>query len=319
MRSLRVSIALALMAGLGFGVSQGVAQEDTTLRVDVDIVNLLFSVRDKKSGLIGNLEKEDFTILEEGQEQTIKFFTRETDLPLTIGLLVDVSRSQENLIEVEKEAATQFFSKVLRPKDMAFLISFGSEAELLQDYTNSAQQLRAGLDDLRVIAQPSGGILRPGPVPTANKPKGTLLYDAIYLASTEKLRQEVGRKAIVVITDGVDMGSHYSRSDAIEAAHRSNAIIYSIYYSDPRYWGGSDGDLKRMSEDTGGRVFRVNKKNSLDDIFTQIQEEMRSQYSIGYTPTNPEKDGSFREVEVRVNRKDAKVQARKGYYATPNP
>lgn len=315
MRSLRVSIVLALVVRLGFGI----AQEETTLRVDVDIVNLLFSVRDKKSGLIGGLEKEDFTVFEEGQEQTIKFFTRETDLPLTIGLLVDVSRSQENLIEVEKHAATQFFSKVLRPKDMAFLISFGSEAELLQDFTNSSQQLSAGLDGLRVIAQVSGGILRPGPVPTATKPKGTVLYDAIYLASTEKLRREVGRKAIVVITDGVDMGSHYSRSEAIEAAHRSNAIIYSIYYSDPRYWGGSDGDLKRMSEDTGGRVFRVNRKNSLEDIFTQIQDEMRSQYSIGYTPTNPDKDGSFREVEIRVNRKDAKVQARKGYYATANP
>jgi VWFA-related protein len=307
------SAALAL--GFGFAFAQ---ETEEVLRVDVDLVNLLFSVRDKKSALIGNLEKEDFTVFEDGKQQTIKHFVRETNLPLTLGLLVDVSGSQEDLIEVEKHAASQFFSKVLQAKDMAFLIQFGSEAELLQDSTNSPKLLRAGLEQLRLIGSPGG--FHPGPVPTASKQKGTILYDAVYLAANEKLKGEVGRKAIVIISDGVDMGSSYSREDAITAAHKADTIIYSIYYSSPRYayFGSGEGDLKRMSEETGGRLFRVDRKHTLDDIFTQIQEEMRSQYSLVYTPENKTRDGSFRKVEVKTARKDLKVQVRKGYYATPS-
>jgi VWFA-related protein len=294
------------------------AQElEETLKVDVDIVNLMFSVRDKKGALIGDLQKDEFSVFEDGKQQTVKYFARESDLPLTLGLLIDVSGSQRNLIEVEKHAAEQFFSKVLGPKDMAFLISFGSEAELLQDSTNSVKLLRAGLNDLRVRSSPVG--LHPGPVPTASQPRGTILFDAVYLAADEKLRKEVGRKAMVLITDGVDQGSRYKLSDAIAAAHRADAIIYSIHYFDPgayAYFGVSDSDLKKMSEETGGRMFRVDRKNSLDDIFTQIQQELRTQYFIGYTPTNPAKDGSFRKVEIKTTRKDLKVQARKGYFAT---
>jgi VWFA-related protein len=315
MRRLRFAGSVAIVVALGLAFAQ---EAEEVLRVDVDLVNLLFSVRDKKGALVGNLEKEDFTVFEEGKQQTIKHFTRETDLPLTLGLLVDVSRSQENLIEVEKHAAQQFFTKVLRPKDMAFLIGFGSEAELLQDSTNSVKLLRAGLDQLR-LSVPTPDVFHPGPVPTSKK-RGTILYDAIYLAANEKLKGEVGRKAIVVITDGVDMGSRLSLSEAIASAHRADTIIYSIYYTDPRYayFGGGDSELKKMSEETGGRMFRVDRKKTLDDIFNQIQEEMRSQYSIVYTPSNTARDGSFRKLEVKTARKDLKVQVRKGYYATPS-
>lgn len=294
------------------------AQEDEVLRIDVDIVSLMFSVQDKKGALIPGLEKDDFTVFEDGKQQTVKYFAKETDLPLTIGLLVDVSRSQENLIEVEKVAAERFFSSVLKGKDMAFLISFGSDAELLQDSTNSVRLLQKGLQGLRVIASPVG--LHPGPVPTASRPKGTIMYDAVYLASDEKLKREVGRKAIVVITDGVDQGSRYSREEAIAAAHRADAIIYSILYVDPQYamYGGGDGDVKRMSEDTGGRIFHVDRKNTLEKIFDQIQQEMRTQYAIGYTPLNKAKDGGFRKVEIKTANKDLKVRARKGYFATPS-
>jgi VWFA-related protein len=305
------SVAVAVALGITF------AQEvEEILRVDVDLVNLVFSVRDKKGALISDLAKEELTVFEDGKEQTIKNFTRETNLPLTLGLLVDVSGSQEDLIGVEKQAASQFFSKVLKNKDMAFLIQFGSETELLQDSTNSAKLLRAGLDQLRLIGSPTG--FHPGPVPTS-KQKGTVLYDAVYLAATEKLRGEVGRKAVVVISDGVDMGSTYSREDAIAAAHKADSIIYSIYYSSPRfsYYGSGEGDLKRMSEETGGRLFRVDRKHTLDDTFTQIQEEMRSQYSLVYTPENKTRDGSFRKIDVKTARKELKVQVRKGYYATP--
>jgi VWFA-related protein len=306
---------------MGIAVAVALAQE-TTLKVDVDLVSILFTVREKNGPLVGNLTKEDFTIFEDGKEQTIKHFERESDLPLTLGLLVDVSISQQNLIEVEKSAAVQFFQRVLRPKDMAFLIGFGHEAELLQDDTNSVKLLRAGLDGLRVDGDVSG-IMGPGPVPTASRPHGTILFDSVYLAAADKLRNQVGRKAIVIITDGQDQGSRYKVQQAVEAAQRADAVIYSIQYIDHGFYsrGGymaftSDSDLKKMSDDTGGRVFRVDRKHSLQDIFDEIQAEMRTQYAISYTSTNPAKDNTFRRIEIRTTKKDLKVQARKGYYAS---
>ncbi len=289
------------------------------ITVNVDVVNILTSVHDKRGGLVANLNKDDFTVLEDGQQQTIKYFDRETDLPLTIGLLVDVSGSQRNLIQTERSAASQFFSKVLRKKDEAFLISFGEESELLQDYTGSARLLEEGLNQLRVSSGVGG--LHPGPVPTAGGPRGTVLYDAVYLAAQEKLRSEVGRKAIVLITDGVDQGSRMTRSQAIEEAQKSDAVIYSILYQDPGAYGpfggggGGEAELRRMSDETGGRVFKVDRKHSLDEAFQELQDEMRSQYAIGYTPTNEAKDGSFRRLELRMANKDLKAQVRKGYYA----
>jgi len=288
------------------------------IEVNVDVVNILAAVHDKRGGLVGNLNKEDFTVLEDGQPQTIKYFDRNTDLPLTIGLLVDVSGSQRNLIGIERNAASQFFSKVLRKRDEAFLISFGEESELLQDYTGSARLLQEGLNQLRVSSGVGG--FGPGPVPTSGQPRGTVLYDAVYLAAGEKLRGEVGRKAIVLITDGVDQGSRMTRNQAVEEAQKSDAVIYSIYYVDPYAYGGFGGgggeaELRRMSDETGGRVFKVDRKHTLDDVFQELQEEMRSQYAIGYTPANEVKDGSYRRLEVRLANKDLKAQVRKGYYA----
>ena len=306
-------------------VSTLLMAQDTspTIKVDVDIVNVLFTVRDKRGGLVGNLNKEDFSLSEDSKQQEIKYFNRETDLPLTIGLLIDVSRSQQNLIEIEKNAAHQFFGSVLRPKDLAFLISFGAEAELLQDYTNSPKLLRAGLDGLKVNAD-FGGALNPGPVPTVYQPRGTVLYDAVYLAAAEQLKGQVGRKVLILITDGEDQGSRYDIKKAIEAGQKADAVIYGIYYVDRAFYyqngvtfgGVSDSALRRLSEETGGHVFHVDKKHSLQDIFQEIQDEMRSQYAIGYTPTNSTKDGSFRKIDIHTNNKDWKVQARRGYYAS---
>jgi VWFA-related protein len=293
--------------------------QDGVIKVNVNLVNVLCTVHNKAGGLVGNLEKTDFTVFEDGKQQEIKYFTRETDLPLTIGLLVDTSSSQERLIETERNAAHQFFTRVLRQKDEAFLIQFGAEAELLQDSTSSPKLLLDGLNQLR-LSVPVGG-LHPGPVPTVQNLAGTILYDAVYLAANEKLKTEVGRKAIVVITDGVDTGSKTSRDKSIEAALKADSIIYSIFYQDAAAYGpfggggGGRGELQRMSAETGGRVFDVDRKHTLDDAFRAIQDEMRSQYSIGYTPTNPRKDGTFRKLEVRVSNKDNKVQTRKGYYA----
>jgi VWFA-related protein len=266
------------------------------------------------------LEKRDFTIFEDGKQQTITDFTRETDVPLTLALLVDVSESQERLIDVERRAAHDFFTHVLRQKDEAFLISFGAEAELLQDSTNSPKLLLDGLNQLH-LSVPVGG-LHPGPVPTMHNQAGTILYDAVYLAANEKLKGEPGRKAIIVITDGVDTGSKISRDQSIEATQRADSIIYSIFYQDVAAYGvfggggGGYGELQRMSSDTGGRVFRVDRKYTLEDVFRDLQEELRSQYSISYTPTNSKKDGTFRKIDLRASNKDYKVQTRKGYYAT---
>ena len=318
MRIHRVSVLTIGTVLLGVLVAQ---DQMPTIKVDVDVVNILASVRDKRGALIPTLQKEDFTILEDGKAQPIKYFTKETDLPLTIGLLVDVSGSQRNLIDIERSAASQFFREVLRKKDLAFLISFGEENELLQDYTGSARLLTEGLGQLQVSSGVSG--VHPGPVPTMGGPRGTVLYDAIYLAASEKLKGEVGRKVIVVITDGVDQGSRMSRNQAIEAAQKSDAVIYSIDYSDPSAYGmfggfgggGGEAELRKMSDETGGRVYKVDRKHTLDSVFKELQDEMRSQYSIAYTPTNELKDGGYRHLEVRLANKDLKAQARKGYYA----
>ena len=292
-----------------------------SIKVDVNVVSILASVRDKKGALIPSLEKNDFTVLEDGKPQTIKYFTRETDLPLTIGLLVDVSGSQRNLINIEQSAASQFFSQVLRKKDLAFLMMFGEEAELLQDYTSSPRLLTQGLQELRVSSGVQG--IHPGPVPTVGGPRGTVLYDAVYLAAHDKLQGEVGRKVIVVITDGVDQGSRLSINEAMEAAQKADAVIYSIDYSDPSaygygfgFGGGGEGALRKMSEETGGHVYKVDRKHTLNQVFQELQDEMRSQYMIGYTPNNDVRDGAYRKLEIKLSNKDYKAQARKGYYAT---
>jgi VWFA-related protein len=298
--------------------------QDPVIKLDVSLVNVLCSVRGKSGGLVGNLEKNDFTVYEDGKQQEIKYFTRETDLPLTLGLLVDVSGSQERLIDTEKRAAQAFFSQVLKKKDEAFLISFGAEAELLQDSTGSLKLLQDGLNALRLNV-PVGGV-QPGPVPTLQSQAGTILYDAVYLAANEKLRTEVGRKAIVLITDGVDTGSKISRDKAIEAAQKADTIIYSFFYQDSAAYGGvfggggggGESELRRMSTETGGRVFHIDRKNTLEDAFRDLQEEMRSQYAIGYASTNPKRDGTFRKIDFKMSNKDYKVQARKGYYAVDN-
>jgi VWFA-related protein len=322
-------LALAVSAGLLLipafpqqPKSQPAEDLPAPIKVEVNVVNVLCSVHDKHGGLIGNLTKDDFSISEDGKPQVIKYFTRETNQPLTLGLLIDVSASQRNLIDVERDAATQFFAQVIRKQDEAFLISFGSDAELLQDYTNSPRLLASGLDGLHVNSDVGG--LHPGPFPNAAKPRGTILYDAVYLAAHDQLRGQVGRKAIILITDGIDEGSRLKLEDAVEAAQKADAIIYAIRYYDPSAYGGggfgipfglSDSALKRMVEDTGGRMFNVDRKHPLQEAFDQIQEEMRSQYAIGYTPVNETRDGSFRRIEIRTRNKDLKVQARKGYYA----
>lgn len=296
-------------------------EEGPVISVESTLVNLFFSVREKKGGYIGNLTQNDFEVFEDGKKQTIRSFSRETDLPLTLGLLVDTSKSQETLIGVEQSASVTFFTKVLRQKDLAFLMQFGANCELLQDLTNSVAYLDRGLKQLRLDAGTGGGSWTPSTVPTSNGPRGTLLYDAVWLASRDVLKPQVGRKAMVIITDGNDQGSRASIEEAIEAAQRADSLIYGVMYEDARYtsafYGGRSGEgpMKRLSEETGGRTLRVDRKHTLDQIYDEIQQEMRSQYNISYAPQNTAKDGTFRKLEIRTANKDYKVQVRRGYFA----
>ncbi len=292
------------------------AQDELSIRVEVDLVSVLCSVRDQHGALVNNLKQDDFILLEEGKAQTIRHFERETDLPLTVGLLVDTSNSQVRLIESERRAAAQFFAQVIRPTDAAFVMSFDAETRLLMDRSSSTQSIKAGLEKLQEVSprlQRHGG---------TGRPRGTLLYDAIYRASQENLRKEPGRKAIVVITDGMDVNSRLKIGDAIDAAQKADTIVYSIYYVDYKQghgnvdWNNGPGRavLREMSEQTGGRFFRADKEHPLKKMFDQIQEEMRSQYSLAFVSSDDRKDGSYRRLEVVVRQPGLRVQARKGYY-----
>jgi VWFA-related protein len=304
---------------------QGPDNAVSTLKVNVDVVQLFFNVKDKKGGLIANLPKDDFEIFEDGKQQTIKYFTAESNLPLTLGILIDSSGSQQRVLEMEKEIGGSFLAQILREKDLAFVLSFDVNVDLLQDFTNSTHLLKTALNSARINNGGGfgGGAGIPGqgggPVPTSN-PRGTLLYDAVYLASHDELSQQIGRKAMILLTDGEDQGSQLKLKDAVEAAQKSDSIVYVLLCADRGFYGGfgysGDSEMKKLTFETGGRVIDVgNKPEKLKQAFDQIALELRSQYNIGYTPTNSAKDGSFRKVEIHPKEKEYKIQARNGYYA----
>ena len=321
-----VIVATCLLAGSVASYSWAQTDADlegaATISVDVDIVNILATVRNKQGGLVGSLTKDDFILEEEGELQAITYFSRQTDLPLTLGLLVDTSVSQGRLIGEERSASGQFFSQVLRQqKDLAFLISFDINVELLQDLTGSETLLRNALDDLEI--QGGTGGLHPGPVPTSGRQPGTLLHDAVYLAADEMMRNQVGRKALVLISDGVDYGSRLKLDEAIEAAQRADVVVYGIRYLDHGFYnrsgvfggGGGGSTLKKLAQETGGNMFEVSRRTPLSEIYTTIQDELRSQYSIGYTSNLDSSKSGFRKIRLRTKDKSMKVQTRSGYYA----
>lgn len=306
-------------AGQGSQESQ---QPTETLKVNVNVVQLFFNVKDKHGTLIPNLTKDDFTIAEDGTPQTIKYFTAETNLPLTIGMMIDSSGSQRNVIEMEKEVGGAFLRQILTDKDEAYVISFDITVDLLQDFTRDVHRLQAALNKAKVnVDYTSGGIpgMGGGPVPQRGNSPGTLLYDAVYLSSHDMLSKEVGRKAMILLTDGQDEGSRLKIQDAIEAAQKADAIVYVLLCADRGFYGGfgysGESDMRKLTEQTGGRVINVgNKFDKLRDAFDQIAAELRSQYNIGYSPTNTKRDGSYRKLEIK-DKQGYKIQARAGYYA----
>jgi VWFA-related protein len=374
--SLSRSVAYALIAALVAlpGVGPLLRAQDTaaTFAVDVKVVTLPVTVRDKHGAIVRDLTKDDFTLQEDGRPQSVRYFSQEMNLPLTVGLLVDTSRSQTNVLDAERNASRSFLDQMLvQAKDKAFLIHFDREVELLQDLTSSREKLQSALDLLKTSSdrERSNDPNDPSNSPSgsgsgSHRSGGTQLYDAVYLASNELMKKQQGRKALIILTDGVDHGSKTYLESAIESAQRADTVVYSIYFADSHHdegqrpsrgmgrggggwpgggggggWPGGGGGypggggrgggqrhpeeprtdgkkiLQRISKETGGRFFEVTKKETVGDIYTSIVEELRTQYSMGYTPDKDSAAAGYHHVLLTVKKKDLTVQTREGYYA----
>jgi VWFA-related protein len=323
-------------------------QTAANMSVETKLVTVYATVRDKHGKIVPTLNKEDFVLNEDGHPQTISYFVRESDLPLTLGLLVDTSFSQSKVLDDERNASFAFLDHMLRQdKDSAFVIHFDREVELLQDVTGAKPKLQAALK-LLSISQPDHDNSGGGGQGRGYGGAGTQLYDAVYLASNEVMKKQKGRKAVFVLTDGVDRGSKETLESAIEAAQRADTSVYSIYFSGGESnfnrgyghgggmgrgggWPGGGGGggrrypqqgerpdgkkvLERLSSETGGRLYEISKKLPIDQAYASAEEELRNQYSLGYTPTPANTGAGYHRIQLTVNQKDDTVQARDGYY-----
>jgi VWFA-related protein len=333
------------------------ARETATITVNAKLVNLPVVVRDKKGALIQNLTKSEFALSVDGHPETIRYFDKDNDLPLTLGLLVDTSGSVRSALDNERTASEAFLNEMMtapadRTPDQAFLIQFAHETELLQDLTSSRPKLHEALnqvgttspDDSQNDQNTNGGNSGYGRGGRYGRHHGggTTLYDAIFLASDSLMQKQHGRKALVVLTDGEDRGSMETLARSIAAAQRAETVVYAIYFKGEQHgYGGHHGGgfggrgggfpgggqrggenrpdgkkvLEQITGETGGRMFEVSGKQTFSTIYTQIAEELRSQYRLGYTPDTATAAGGFHRVELTVP-KDKKliVQTRDGYY-----
>lgn len=308
-----VVMIFALVALPAAPLSAQQPEQGPVLKSTVSLVNLFVTVRDKNKRIVPNLTKDDFKVYEDNQEQKIAFFSKEVTLPITLGLLLDTSGSEQNMLYAIQDAGSRFMDRVLRKGDEAMVLSFDTDVDLLADFTEDRAQLDRAIHRSRINAPMGGGMINPGPLPTGNM-VGTALYDAIYLACNDKLATEAGRKAIVIVTDAQDEGSKTRLEEAIEAAQRTDTVIHILLVADPRY-GGNGGVAKKLAEETGGRVISVSSEKKLEQAFDEISEELRSQYTVGYYPTDTAKDGRFRKVKVDMANRDYRALTRKGYYA----
>jgi VWFA-related protein len=289
-----------------------------TLKVSTVVVNVYAIVKDNRGRLIPNLNKEDFELTEDHVPQQIAYFSHETESPLSLGIMIDTSASQEQLLATEQRHARAFIQHVLRPRDLAFVLRFDVEVELLQDFTSEQRVLARAIDS--TVINEGGYRLLPAPAATANV-GGTHLYDALYLASNELMKSNVGRKVLIMLTDGEDQGSKVTSNSALEAAEQADVIVYSVaLVDDAFYWAHGlafrgNSVLKKLSEETGGQMVEVNRARDIGAAFREIADELRAQYFIGYSPSNRLRDGSFRKIRVRVRDRNYRVRVRRGYYA----
>jgi VWFA-related protein len=360
---------LLALAGLGLRPAMAQAKQNepaATVSVQVNVVNVLATVRDKKGDVVANLTKDDFTLTEDGRPQDIRYFTKESNLPLTLGLLVDTSLSQSRVLDQERSASHTFLDQIVREDtDKAFIIHFDREVELLQDLTASHQKLEDALGLLRTPQFDESANNNPSD-PSQDQGRGgrgsgrhghgagTLLYDAVYLASDELMKKQTGRKALIILSDGVDRGSKETLESSIESAQRADTIVYSILFKDdeshqgggnhvgfglPGMGGGMGGGgmgrhgggggypqqeshpegkkvLDQISRQTGGRLFEASKKLPVDQIYAQIEQGLRSQYNLGYTPARAEGSAAgYHKIQLAAKNKDLVVQTRDGYYS----
>jgi len=357
-RNLPIALATLLLSALPL-----FTQQIPPITVNVASVNLLATVRDKHGSIVRNLAKDDFSLEQDGKPQSITYFAKESDLPLTLGLLVDTSISQRRVLDQERSASRSFLDRVLREdKDQAFLIHFDHEVELLQDLTSSRRKLLAAIDQIHspqfsqsssgssTSSDPAGGDGGGRGSHGRGHGGGTLLYDSVYLASNELMKKQQRRKALVVLTDGVDRGSKESLSEALESAERADTLIYCILFADkeegrgggggyggPHMGGGGMGGgrgggyprrteesrpdgkkiLEQIAKTSGGRFFEVSKKETLDKIYSDLDEELRNQYVLGYSPDKPDATPGYHKLHLAVKEKDAQVQTRDGFYLEP--
>ena len=389
-------LALALASIGALSLAPCSAQQNTppadssaTLHIQSREVILPVTVRDKHGALVTTLQKTDFTLSEDGRPQVIKGFSHETNLPFRIGLLVDTSRSMSNAMQQVRTSTGKFIDLMLpappaESKDQAFLLHFDREVELLQDFTGSRDKLHHELDDMSASRQEQYGGTDSGSGNSGNSGNdgsgsngsngssdsghsqrsrgGTLLYDAIFLASDELMKSKDGRKALVIFSDGADRGSKVTLNEAVDAADKANLAVYTIYFKgeqqgnsngfpgnrrgngggfpgggggypgggggypgggggrrspEPTTGSGVDGKkiMQQIAERTGGHAFEAKKKDDLDGIYKLIEEELRNQYLLTYTPDKVDTDGGFHKILLKANKDDLIVATREGYYA----
>ncbi|HXE65255.1 MAG TPA: VWA domain-containing protein [Bryobacteraceae bacterium] len=301
----------ALLALLPLLAAPAFAQEEATFSSGIQVVNILATVRDRSEQFVRNLTKDDFAVSEDGRPQTIRYFSAETNLPLTIGLLVDTSLSQEKVLNAERGASFRFVDSVLRENmDHVFLMDFDMNVRTMQHLTNSRADLQ---ESLRLVNTPTREELR------SQYGGGTLLFDAVSDACKEVMIKQQGRKALIILSDGGDNGSNATLASAVQEAQRANTLVYTILFTSGGGFGSNLGkrNMLRLAEQTGGSYFVVTKQLTIDQVFAHIEEDLRSQYSIGFVSDKPAQVSEFRKLQLTTKRSQLTVHARDRYWAGP--
>jgi VWFA-related protein len=316
-RSHRVATLLALTLLAASPLTMRAQHSDApsapsqSIRVGVPLVNIYAAVVDKQNVNVPDLTQSDFKIFEDKVEQKIAFFSHEKTLPLSIGLLIDTSASEEDMIGAEQKAASQFLHRILQEGDKAFIVAFDVDAVMLANWTSDLPTLDRAIDRVAVGV---AGSMKPKPGPFFQYRGGTRLYDTIYSAAVKEMKDQSRRKALIILTDATDQGSYTDLKQAIESAQRADTLVQVLVVYDRREHADFSA-AKHLAEDTGGRAIDVANPRKIQSAFDQISEELRTEYSLGYYPTNSNQDGSFRQLKLELTSKKYKVFTRKGYYA----
>jgi VWFA-related protein len=313
-------LSIVMAACTAAAQQPSVPQEQKPLKISVEMVHLFVTVRGKHGNIVSDLNKNNFKVFEDGKEQQVAYFSREMNLPLTLAMLIDTSGSQDRLLGAEQQAAKEFLDQILTPKDLALVMTFDLDVNLLADFTDTRGILDRAIDRAQINAPSNPSMIAQGPFPSSSRPNGTHFYDAVYLACHDKLAGQAGRKAVIALTDAQDYGSMETLQQAIDAAQRSDTVVHVLLVSNPwqyLYAGGYSGEgvAKKLTEQTGGRLIRVTNDKELNKAFKELAQELRSQYVIGYYPTDSARDGSFRKIKVETTPEKYHILTRAGYYA----